>query len=276
MTAWMLRGSNAQPQPPNHQSSEQQRNCTEAAGKDPLQTDSSLLPVKKMGEGNTLPCVSVGVEAQPSRLALAHKSIIYNGTSDRVAAIHGDLRDLIPERLIQNGAKGSSSSSVPEGGGATASRGADGQKVDGRGAVGVSPAILHGAIPVGDGGDGGVSRGSKEASPLPSKILSTVRRLCNGAAEPIPAKAASSGVAIFDLVTGTPPYFDVKQGGLGAQVASAKCLFEYRGGIEVREWFLCLMVVPLIIIVVFQSNRSKQVRFVAWGGCFLGLLSGSA
>ena len=37
---------------------------------------------------------------------------------------------------------------------------------------------------------------------------------------------------VFDLVTGTPPYFDVSAGGLPPHEESARCLFEYRGGIE--------------------------------------------
>jgi tRNA1Val (adenine37-N6)-methyltransferase len=37
---------------------------------------------------------------------------------------------------------------------------------------------------------------------------------------------------VFDIVTGTPPYFDVAAGGLPPHEESARCLFEYRGGIE--------------------------------------------
>ena len=37
---------------------------------------------------------------------------------------------------------------------------------------------------------------------------------------------------LFDLVTGTPPYFDVQAGGRPAQEESARCLFRYRGGME--------------------------------------------
>lgn len=44
--------------------------------------------------------------------------------------------------------------------------------------------------------------------------------------------AASPQSPTFDLITGTPPYFDVKQGGLPSDENSARCLFEYRGGIE--------------------------------------------
>jgi len=33
-------------------------------------------------------------------------------------------------------------------------------------------------------------------------------------------------------VIGTPPYFDVAAGGLPPHEESARCLFEYRGGIE--------------------------------------------
>lgn len=52
--------------------------------------------------------------------------------------------------------------------------------------------------------------------------------------EPLGSLPASSVSTLphFDLITGTPPYFDVKQGGLPPDENSARCLFEYRGGIE--------------------------------------------
>lgn len=82
----------------------------------------------------------VGVEAQRTRAALAERSVIYNGLSDNVSVVNGDLRSI--ESLEES------------------------------------------------------TRGP------------------------------------FDLVTGTPPYFDVTQGGLPPDAESAACLFEIRGGIE--------------------------------------------
>ncbi len=46
------------------------------------------------------------------------------------------------------------------------------------------------------------------------------------------AGGALINTGIFDLVTGTPPYFDVSAGGMPPHEESARCLFEYRGGIE--------------------------------------------
>jgi tRNA1Val (adenine37-N6)-methyltransferase len=47
--------------------------------------------------------------------------------------------------------------------------------------------------------------------------------------ESVPRDAACD---VFDIVTGTPPYFDIAAGGLPPHEESARCLFEYRGGIE--------------------------------------------
>lgn len=44
--------------------------------------------------------------------------------------------------------------------------------------------------------------------------------------------AAAGEDATYDLVTGTPPYFDVTAGALPGSEEAARCLFEYRGGIE--------------------------------------------
>jgi len=44
--------------------------------------------------------------------------------------------------------------------------------------------------------------------------------------------AAAGEGAAYDLVTGTPPYFDVAAGALPGSEEAARCLFEYRGGIE--------------------------------------------
>jgi tRNA1Val (adenine37-N6)-methyltransferase len=46
------------------------------------------------------------------------------------------------------------------------------------------------------------------------------------------SSSLSSSPSGFDLVTGTPPYFDVQAGGLPADEEAARCLFEYRGGVE--------------------------------------------
>jgi tRNA1(Val) A37 N6-methylase TrmN6 len=49
---------------------------------------------------------------------------------------------------------------------------------------------------------------------------------------PSVADAPAGARPAFDLVTGTPPYFDLSAGGPPGSEESARCLFEYRGGIE--------------------------------------------
>ena len=46
------------------------------------------------------------------------------------------------------------------------------------------------------------------------------------------ALRGAAGGGPFSLVTGTPPYFDVAAGGTPPHEESARCLFEYRGGVE--------------------------------------------
>jgi len=48
-----------------------------------------------------------------------------------------------------------------------------------------------------------------------------------------PSSLPHTNTNVFDLVTGTPPYFDVAKGGaITSDAEAARCLFEFRGGIE--------------------------------------------
>ena len=51
-------------------------------------------------------------------------------------------------------------------------------------------------------------------------------------AAPQLSDGSDGSTAAFDLVTGTPPYFDLDIGGLPSSEESARCLFRYRGGME--------------------------------------------
>lgn len=119
---------------------------------------------------------SVGIEAQPTRLELARKSIIANGCSCRCKVMHGDLRS---EDVAVSAAEA------------------------------VSRLLRSGAA-VPDHATGGAAESSGSA----------------GTASDTPS------TAVFDIVTGTPPYFDPAVLGQPADVESSACLFETRGGIE--------------------------------------------
>ena len=48
-----------------------------------------------------------------------------------------------------------------------------------------------------------------------------------------PSSLPHTNTNVFDLVTGTPPYFNVAKGGaITSDAEAARCLFEFRGGIE--------------------------------------------
>ena len=133
----------------------------------------------------------VGVEAQPSRLALAQRSISFNlGASAQlcsgstpttppscriVAAIQGDLRD---------------------------------------------PAVLHALREVKGGGE-------------------------------------------FHLVTGTPPYFKTASGGTPPHEESARCLFEYRGGVEAYLSSAAALLAPGGVFCCCQTSLELSRTYAA-------------
>lgn len=64
----------------------------------------------------------------------------------------------------------------------------------------------------------------------------TPSRKTEAAAAAAPTSAPDAAALLFDIVTGTPPYFDVgngvASGGLPGSEETARCLFRYRGGME--------------------------------------------
>lgn len=78
------------------------------------------------------------------------------------------------------------------------------------------------------GDDGGGGRVAVAVGDLrdPAVALPPLPQLAPAADAPAGARPS------FDLVTGTPPYFDLAAGGPPGSEESARCLFEYRGGIE--------------------------------------------
>jgi tRNA1(Val) A37 N6-methylase TrmN6 len=56
-------------------------------------------------------------------------------------------------------------------------------------------------------------------------------------------ESSFAGLAPFDLVTGTPPYFPIGDGPQSEQVQRGPCRFEHRGGIEAY----CLAAAPRLL-----------------------------
>jgi len=65
---------------------------------------------------------------------------------------------------------------------------------------------------------------------------------------------------LFDLITGTPPYFDVTTGspGLPSSEESARCLFEYRGGVEAYTASAARWLAPGGLFVVVGSSQGWE------------------
>jgi len=64
------------------------------------------------------------------------------------------------------------------------------------------------------------------------RVRVAVGDLRDAAAVPAATAAWAHGGGGYDIVTGTPPYFNVSAGGLPAHEEAARCLYEYRGGME--------------------------------------------
>ena len=73
--------------------------------------------------------------------------------------------------------------------------------------------------------------------------------------------AASSGG--FHLVTGTPPYFAVADGGTPSHEESARCLFEYRGGVEAYCAAAAALLAPGGVFAVCQTSRELVRTYAA-------------
>jgi len=202
MVAWKLRGGRGRPD----------------------DDDTQVQVPKDQTACSRAPCVSIGVEAQPSRLCLAQKSIVFNGIGDRVAALHGDLRSFIPTEIMRPASDTVKSRSDPRDNTSMSESEAAVSTVASTSAE-VRADLLQGAIPFGDGGDNGSG-----AYKIIQDLRSTVSRLLterNRSQKPV--LCAGNSVSLFDLVTGTPPYFDVRQGGLGSQVRDYRRACDHLG-----------------------------------------------
>jgi len=72
------------------------------------------------------------------------------------------------------------------------------------------------------------------------------------------ALAAAAGGGAFPLITGTPPYFDVAAGGTPPHEESARCLFEYRGGVEAYCAAAAALLAPGGAFAVCESSLSLR------------------
>ena len=77
------------------------------------------------------------------------------------------------------------------------------------------------------------------------------------------AEAGDEACAIFDIVTGTPPYFDVAAGGTPSHEESARCLFEYRGGIEAYTLAASSLLAPHGTFVVCETALELARTYAA-------------
>jgi tRNA1Val (adenine37-N6)-methyltransferase len=92
----------------------------------------------------------------------------------------------------------------------------------------------------------------------------TLAALESTAAALLGTAAAGSGARGFDLVTGTPPYFDAATGGARPpHEESARCLFEYRGGIEAYCASARRLLAPDGIFCVCESSLALNRGYAA-------------
>ena len=92
---------------------------------------------------------------------------------------------------------------------------------------------------------------------------------------PVAAAEAPSSAAplpLFHLVTGTPPYFPVSDGGTPSHEESARCLFEYRGGVEGYCAAAAALLRPGGLFAVCQTSRELQRTYAAAQGAGLAVL----
>jgi tRNA1Val (adenine37-N6)-methyltransferase len=79
---------------------------------------------------------------------------------------------------------------------------------------------------------------------------------------------------LFDLVTGTPPYFSVTAGGLPSTEETARCLFEYRGGVEAYAAAAArLLARPYGLFVVVETALELRRSYAAAAGAGLRVLA---
>ena len=78
-----------------------------------------------------------------------------------------------------------------------------------------------------------------------------------------PAPAPAPEPCNFHLVTGTPPYFSVADGGTPPHEESARCLFEYRGGVEGYCAAAAALLLPGGLFAVCQTSRELLRTYAA-------------
>jgi tRNA1Val (adenine37-N6)-methyltransferase len=108
-------------------------------------------------------------------------------------------------------------------------------------------------------------------------ITDTVSSLTAESAGAAAISHQSQNTNVFDLVTGTPPYFDVAKGGaITSDAEAARCLFEFRGGIE--EYCLAaskLLSRPpsLSLFVVCETSLALQRGYTGAAAAGLSVLA---
>lgn len=108
-----------------------------------------------------------------------------------------------------------------------------------------------------------VVRGDLRESSTLASLESTASTLLGSAAE-----------CKFDLVTGTPPYFDAAAGGARPpHEESARCLFEYRGGIEAYCASARRLLAPDGIFCVCESSLALNRGYAAVDAADLRVLA---
>ena len=83
----------------------------------------------------------------------------------------------------------------------------------------------------------------------------------------------NDSTSIFSLVTGTPPYFDMGADATPPNEESARCLFEYRGGIEAYCAAAAALLAPGGAFCVCESSLSLQRAYDAAAAAGLSVLS---
>ena len=87
------------------------------------------------------------------------------------------------------------------------------------------------------------------------------------------ALLAAAGGGPFSLVTGTPPYFDVAAGGTPPHEESARCLFEYRGGVEAYCAAAAALLAPGGAFCVCESSLSLRRAYEGAAAAGLAVLA---
>lgn len=103
-------------------------------------------------------------------------------------------------------------------------------------------------------------------------LADAARALQRGEGAAPPAHAAAP-TGCFDLVTGTPPYFAVSAGGLPPHEESARCLFEYRGGVEGYAAAAATLLAPRGLFVCCETALALERSYDALAAAGLRVLA---